>query len=73
MSPLDNVDGCDEPVPMPGERGEIRAAFEMGLNTSTDPYVPSQNKRATAPWSVGDRFEKVSFVFYPSELQCASE
>lgn len=73
MSPLDNVDGCDEPVPMPRERGEIMAAFEMGLSISRDPYVPSQNKRATAPWSAGDRVEKVSFVFYPSELQRASE
>lgn len=58
---------------MPGERGEIRAAFEMGLSTNSDPYVPSQHKRATAPWSAGDRVEKVSFVFYPSELQRASE
>lgn len=57
------------------ERGGIRAAFEMGLGTSPAAisYVPSQSKRATVPWSVGERVEKVSFVLYPLELQCASE
>lgn len=65
---------------MPRERGGIRAAFEMVLGTESRhsppaaiPYVSSQSKRATVPWSVGDRVEKVSFVLYPLELQCASE
>lgn len=68
------------PYQMPRERGGIRAAFEMGLGTESRhstpaviPYVPSQSKRATVPWSVGDRVEEVSFVLYPLELQRASE
>ena len=65
MSPLDSVDGCNESQ----GKGRNQGSLWDGLEHKQDPYVPSQNKRATAPWSAGDR---VFFVFYPSELQRAS-